>query len=82
MTDRGTEKLRLRLSDAIDEMEPVEGLCTHRSHWVTRAAIAGHVRESGKLFVTLENGDRVPVSRTYRPQLEAEGLVPEQDSAT
>lgn len=82
VTDRGTETLRLRLSDAIDEMAPVEGLCTHRSHWVTRAAIAGHVRQSGKLFVTLENGDHVPVSRTFRPRLEAEGLVPRQDSAT
>ena len=82
VTDRGTETLRLRLSDAIEEMTPVEGLCTHRSHWVTRTAITGHVRESGKLFVTLENGDRVPVSRTYRPQLEAEGLVPAQEGAT
>jgi hypothetical protein len=78
-TDRGTATLRLRLSDAIDEMEPVEGLCTHRSHWVTRAAVTGHMAEGGKLFIALANGDRVPVSRGYRPRLEEVGLVPGQD---
>ncbi len=78
-TDRGTTTLRLRLKDAIDEMEPVDGLCTHRSHWVARAAITGHTTEGGKLHVTLANGDRVPVSRKYRPRLEDLGLVPGQD---
>lgn len=80
-TDRGMAKLRLRLSDAIDEMESVDGLYTHRSHWVARAAVTGHVFERGKLFVTLVNGDRVPVSRTYRPHLEELGLVPVQERA-
>ena len=79
-TDQGTATLRLRLSDAIYETEPVEGISTHRSHWVVRAAITGHVYEEGKLFVTLSNCDRVPVSRTYRPRLEALGLVPGSES--
>ncbi|MDZ7709971.1 MAG: LytTR family DNA-binding domain-containing protein [Roseovarius sp.] len=79
-TDQGTATLRLRLSDAIDEMEPVEGVCTHRSHWVARGAITGHIFEGGKLFVILVNGDHVPVSRTYRPRLEALGLVPGVES--
>jgi len=79
VTDRGSTTLRLRLSDAIDEMEPVEGACTHRSHWVAQAEITGHISEGGKLFVTLSNGDRVPVSRKYRPRLEELGLVPGQD---
>lgn len=76
VTDQGNETLRLRLGDAIEEMEPVEGICTHRSHWVARAAITGHAYEGGKLYLTLCNDDRVPVSRTYRPRLEALGLVP------
>jgi len=75
-TDQGNHTLRLRLGDAIEEMEPVEGVCTHRSHWVARAAITGHACEGGKLYLTLSNGDRVPVSRRYRPRLEALGLVP------
>ncbi len=81
VTDHGATTLRLRLSDAIDEMEPVDGLCTHRSHWVARAAVTGHTTEGGKLHVTLANGDRVPVSRKYRPRLEKLCLVPGQDGA-
>ncbi len=76
VTSHGAEVLRLRLSDAIDEMEPVEGYCTHRSHWVARQAIAGVERENAhKLFLVLTNGDRVPVSRKFRPTLEREGII-------
>ncbi|MDW3118671.1 LytTR family DNA-binding domain-containing protein [Roseovarius pacificus] len=79
VTTAGSEVLRMRLADAIDEMEPVEGYCVHRSHWVTRSAIVGTERESAhKLFVLLCNGDRVPVSRKYRPNLEEAGLVSKQ----
>ncbi len=75
-TSAGQETLRLRLADAIAEMEPVAGICTHRSHWVALSAITGVERESaGKLFVRLRNGDRVPVSRKYRPRLEAAGWI-------
>lgn len=77
VTERGEQALRLRLVDAIDEMEPVKGFCTHRSHWVAQTAIAGTEREnSHKLFVILINGDSVPVSRKYRPDLEQAGIVP------
>ena len=76
VTPEARETLRLRLSDAIDEMDPVEGYCTHRSHWVARTAIDTVDRsQPGKIFIVLINGDRVPVSRKYRPKLEAEGLL-------
>lgn len=78
-TRMGRETLRLRLADAIEEMEPVKGVCTHRSHWVALAAIKDLERETGgKLFVRLSNGDRVPVSRNYRSRLEVAGW-PERD---
>jgi hypothetical protein len=75
-TDRGVETLRLRLGDAIDEMDPIKGLCTHRSHWVALSAVVG-VEQAGanKTFVILRNGDRVPVSRKYRPRLVGAGLL-------
>lgn len=80
-TSAGVETLRLRLVDAIEEMEPVAGICTHRSHWVAFSAISGIERENaGKLFVILKNGDRVPVSRKYRPNLETAGLIDSLDS--
>ncbi|MCM2560602.1 LytTR family transcriptional regulator [Lutimaribacter sp. EGI FJ00015] len=74
--DRATHKIRMRFADAVNEMDPVDGLCTHRSHWVARAAVSDHRRASGKLFIVLKNGMEVPVSRTYRPGLEKAGLIP------
>jgi DNA-binding LytR/AlgR family response regulator len=67
------------LGDAIDEMEPVKGICTHRSHWVALGAIKRVEREGARLFVVLRNGDRVPVSRKYRPRLEQAGLIDRSD---
>lgn len=75
VTTVGTFSIRLRFSDAIDEMDTVEGFCTHRSHWVAVRAIAGSERDNGKTHMRLSNGDKVPVSRTYRPDLEAAGLL-------
>ena len=76
VTTAGRHKLRMRLTDAIDEMEPAEGYCTHRSHWVARAAIVRVERETAhRSVVVLENGDRVPVSRKYRPGLEEAGIM-------
>lgn len=75
-TTAGQETLRLRLADAIAEMEPVRGICTHRSHWVALSAITGLERENGgKVFIRLSNGDRVPVSRKYRSGLEMAGWI-------
>lgn len=76
ITTRGAHTLRLRLKDAIDETDPVAGYCTHRSHWVAEEAITRVERENGhKVFVVLINDDRVPVSRTFRPELEQLGLL-------
>ena len=76
VTKTATTSLRMRLKDAIDEMEPVEGYCTHRSHWVARRAIVRVGREGPqKIYVELTNGDRVPISRTYRPALEEAGIL-------
>ncbi len=76
VTTRGSHTLRLRMKDAIDETDPVAGYCTHRSHWVSQDAIRRIEREnSHKIFVVLSNEDRVPVSRTYRPELERQGLL-------
>ncbi|GGH31975.1 transcriptional regulator, LytTR family [Cribrihabitans marinus] len=75
VTTDGTFTVRSRFADAIDEMEPVVGHCTHRSHWVARDAIESVERAGGKIHLRLVNGDRVPVSRKYRPGLEKAGLV-------
>ena len=75
VTSGGTQTVRMRFADAIAEIEPVQGHCSHRSHWVARAAIKEVERDSGKVFLRLANGDRIPVSRKYRPDLEEAGIV-------
>lgn len=70
-----THSLRMRFTDAIDEMDGIEGYCSHRSHWVTRAAIAGVERDGAKISLRLVNGDEIPVSRTYKPRLEDAGIL-------
>lgn len=67
--------LRMRFSDAVAEMNGVEGYNTHRSHWVSRAAICENANKDGKLFLILVNGTRVPVSRSFRPHLTDAGLI-------
>ena len=73
-TTRGTVILRMRFADAVNEMEPVPGICTHRSHWVAFDMVAGESRDStGKPLLIMVNGDIVPVSRTYKKGLDAAG---------
>lgn len=75
VTEKATHTIRIRFSDAIDEMDNVEGYCTHRSHWVARGAVLHSERDSGRIFLKMANQDLVPVSRKYKPDLVAAGLV-------
>ncbi len=75
VTSEGVFTIRSRFTDAIAEMEPVEGHCAHRSHWVVDSAIEGTEKQGGKTFLRLSNGDLVPISRKYRPGLEQAGLI-------
>lgn len=75
VTTTGTHTIRMRLTDAINEMEPLQGHCAHRSHWVVETGIAATERHDGKLHLRLSNGDLVPVGRKYRPALEEAGLI-------
>ncbi|MEM1375458.1 MAG: LytTR family DNA-binding domain-containing protein [Pseudomonadota bacterium] len=74
-TPCGRHEVRMRLSDAVEEMDGVDGLFTHRSHWVARAAIRDVERAGGKLFVVSTDDARIPVSRGKVPVLEDRGLL-------
>lgn len=67
--------IRMRLSDAIAEMEPMEGIVPHRSHWVLKEAVTGSLHNGARVELCLRNGDRVPVSRSARKSLEEAGLL-------
>ncbi len=74
-TDKGNALVLLRLSDAIRETLPVQGLQVHRSHWVALDAVKRVTRQNNKTVLELENGTLVPVSRTFRDQVRAAGLL-------
>ena len=75
LDDGTTQRLRMRLSDAVREMDHAPGFCTHRSHWVSRTHIVKAVKEDGREFVVLTDGAKVPVSKTYRENVQAAGFV-------
>jgi DNA-binding LytR/AlgR family response regulator len=64
-TSKGQDLILMRLADAVDELEGVEGAQVHRSWWVARDAITGARRGDGRATLTLKDGCEVPVSRTY-----------------
>lgn len=75
-TTSGSEMLLLRFRDALREVEGVDGLRVHRSHWVARAAVVGVERErGGRLALRLVNGVKVPVSRSFAPAVKARGWI-------
>jgi LytTr DNA-binding domain len=72
-TSEGQDLILLRLSDAIGELEGIEGAQVHRSWWVARAAITEAVRGDGRATLTLKDGAEVPVSRPYARLLRERG---------
>jgi hypothetical protein len=74
ITDRGEAMVLYRLGDAVRDMAAagILGIQVHRSYWIARHAIAGHVRDGGRLTLNTPTGLAVPVSRSFRQALKAE----------
>ncbi len=72
-TDRGSDLILMRLSDALAELEGLEGAQTHRSWWVAKDAVRGVSRGDGRATLTLEGGITAPVSRRYARALREAG---------
>lgn len=72
-TDRGSDLILMRLSDALAELEGLEGAQTHRSWWVARDAVRDVARGDGRATLTLDGGLSVPVSRRHARALRAAG---------
>lgn len=75
LTTGETQRVLIRFADAVDEMDGLEGMCVHRSHWVASQAIRGVEKCGGREFVVLSDDSRIPVSRTYRPNLVEAGWI-------
>ena len=74
-TSRGADLILMRLADALDELEGLEGARTHRSWWVARDAVQGIRRESGRVVLITAGGVEAPVSRTYLAALREDGWL-------
>jgi hypothetical protein len=71
-TSRGSDLILVRMSDAIAELEGLEGAQTHRSWWVARDAVESTRRDGDRLTLVLKGGIEAPVSRpNIRPLREA-----------
>lgn len=77
VTTKGRELLLMRLSDAIQETAPQQGLQIHRSHWIAVQHVARVTRDGQKAIVTMADGRALPASRANLPALKQAGLVPE-----
>ena len=73
-TTSGSTLLLMRFSDALRELDGVDGLRVHRSYWVARAHVAGAARRNGRLILKLSGGHEAPVSRTYLAAVRAAGF--------
>lgn len=72
-TDRGSDLILMRLSDAVAELEGLEGAQVHRSWWVARDAVIGARPGDGRATLSLKGGIEAPVSRRYAPALRKAG---------
>lgn len=72
-TDRGSGLILMRLSDALEELEGLEGSQTHRSWWVAKDAVRDVARGDGRATLTLDGGVTAPVSRRYARALREAG---------
>jgi hypothetical protein len=68
-TSKGQDLILMRLADAVDELDGIDGAQVHRSWWVARDAIADARRGDGRATLTLKDGSEVPVSRPYARML-------------
>jgi DNA-binding LytR/AlgR family response regulator len=76
-TRLGDALVLYRLGDAIAELERagVDGLRTHRSFWVARAAVTSIIIEDRSLALRTFSGLVVPVSQTYKESVRRAGFA-------
>ena len=61
----------MRLTDAIREIEGIEGLQTHRSHWVAEKHLCAIGKNGSKWHAVMSDDRHVPVSQTFLKDVRA-----------
>lgn len=72
-----------RFNDIVAELPDDAGMQVHRSHWISFETMVRLVREDGRLWLELTDGERVPVSRKYADMVrgKVDELAPESKRA-
>ncbi len=70
-TDRGATLIHLSIGEAEALLAGEDGIRTHRSFWVARAAIGRVVRKAGRMTLEMRDGASVPVARARVPAVNA-----------
>lgn len=68
-SDRGESLVAMRFSNALATLTSQDGIQVHRSWWVADGAVHDVNRAGEGLQLTLRNGLKVPVSRSYAVQV-------------
>lgn len=76
VSTKGAELVLMRLSDAMGEVGDTPGLQVHRSHWVALQQVSSVERNGDRGKVTLNNGEVIPISRSFLPDVRKAGLLP------
>ena len=74
-TTAGQGSILMRFADAMAEATEESGIQIHRLHWVAWWAVTGVDKAEGKVWVTLAQDMRLPVSKSHRAKLEERGLL-------
>ena len=69
-TSAASRHVLCRFRDALMDVQGLPGLQVHRSWWVAHDAVEGAERSGSTLGLKLTNGLTVPVSQTYRRDVE------------
>lgn len=64
-TTRGKDTVLYCIADAVIELQDLEGLQIHRSHWVALAHVTKLRRKGSSYLVALTDGRSLPVSRQH-----------------
>ncbi|MEY1556750.1 LytTR family DNA-binding domain-containing protein [Yoonia sp. R2331] len=70
-TTQGKTMILMRFTDALREVAELDGLRTHRSHWVAIPHMKTLAKSGNTTRVTLSDGRQMPVSATYLDTLQS-----------
>lgn len=60
------EMIKSSFSSFLSQLTNINGLQVHRSHWVNLEQVEGTEKSGRKLSVVMKNGDKLPVSNSFR----------------